>query len=116
MNAPVKPNGGMATLLTTLASGDNVSKMLMVVLIFMQGGGIWNVNRNGNETRAEVEQQQRIAFKQLKNMYDSQKIFIQAIKDANTDHNELMKKLGIKMQSQIKVPPQPTPPEEEEEP
>jgi hypothetical protein len=64
-NEPIKPNGGMGSLLTTLASGDNVSKLLMVVLLVVQSGGIWNTSRNGSETRSEVDRAHEASVKQV---------------------------------------------------
>src|SRR5262245_7796295 len=120
MAATKEPNKiDLGGILSSLATGDNFSKLLMVVIVLLTGGGIWNVNREGKETRAEMNQDflraQKKARAQVHVIYENQNAFINALKAERDDHNKMMQKFGLGM-SQIKdipIMPEPTPDEDE---
>ena len=64
---PSKPPNGVSALLTTLASGDNFSKLIMMGLILISGGGNFWETRSGNQFNSqEIER----ATREIHQLYD----------------------------------------------
>jgi|SRR5215469_182361 len=94
----------MKELLTTLASGDNFSKVLMVILLLVSGGNFFRIGNQGDETRQEVDRLHAITSAQVKAVYDYQKNYIDLIRGIRADHTKLMQHFGLG-DSAIKEPP-----------
>ena len=64
---PSKPPNGFSALLNTLASGDNFSKLIMMGLIVISGGGnFWETSRGNQVNFQEIER----ATREMHQLYD----------------------------------------------
>jgi len=94
----------MKELLTTLASGDNFSKVLLVILLLVSGGNWFKIGNQGDETRSEVDRFHQETRKQIRLIYDYQQHYIDLIKGIKKDHSKLMAHFGLG-NSEIPDPP-----------
>jgi hypothetical protein len=82
-------------LLTTLAKGDNFSKLMMAAILLLQGGGILNTNKQASSTRSELDEARVTAAKQIQVIYDHQRYWTSAMKGLQHDNSVIMEKLGV---------------------
>jgi|SRR5215469_37422 len=94
----------MKELLTTLASGDNFSKILLVIVLLVTGGNFFKIGNQGDETRSEVEKFHLETRQQIKLIYNYQQHYIDLIKGIKRDNNKMLTHFGL-APSDIPDPP-----------
>lgn len=102
---PSNPNntGGMATVLTTLASsGDNWVKILIVAGLIMNG---FLTSRNGAVTREDVSKVQKAAARQIRVIYVNQNIWAQYAEATEEEHRLMLEKMGVPKDQWPRLPP-----------
>lgn len=98
----------MGELVKTLATGDNFSKVLMVIVLLISSGNWFKIGSQNEETRTEVDRQAAITRAQVRQIYTYQLYFLQAMKGLKTDHAKLLNQFGLGA-SEIPEPPIVTP-------
>jgi len=94
----------MKELLTSLASGDNFSKLLLVVVLLLSGTNFFRIG----ETREDVERQAAITRAQVRDVHQYQLYFLKLAKGMKGDQTKLLQHFGLGV-SEIPEPPQPKP-------
>jgi len=85
----------MKELLTTLASGDNFSKVLMVIVLLLSGTNFFKIGNQADETRANSIAEHERTRAQIEAVYNYQQHYIDLIKGIRKDNQKVLSHLGL---------------------